>query len=91
MTGTVLPYDIGVHATHCCTRHGCKYFADEKCPVKKGDVRQMYPCEFCGTKIDRIELAAQEVRDHDLESGFEGYIEKVNALLAALDSEDDPW
>lgn len=37
---------IGVHVTHCCVLHGCKY-GDEDCPVEKGEVEQEYPCEYC--------------------------------------------
>ena len=36
----------GVHETHCCKRHGCKY-GHEDCPVVVGLVRQAYPCEEC--------------------------------------------
>lgn len=38
--------NAGVHATHCCVRHGCKY-GDSDCPVVGGTVPQRYPCEFC--------------------------------------------
>jgi hypothetical protein len=40
------PDSAGVHATHCCTEHGCKY-GDAGCPVADGTVQQDYPCEFC--------------------------------------------
>ncbi len=33
----------GVHAAHCCTRHGCKY-GDRSCPVAAGAVEQLYSC-----------------------------------------------
>jgi hypothetical protein len=38
--------DTGVHATHCCVIHGCKY-GDTDCPVTLGTVSQVYHCEFC--------------------------------------------
>lgn len=38
--------EIGVHATHCCFIHGCKY-GDEDCPVESGLIKQAYPCECC--------------------------------------------
>lgn len=38
---------IGVHQSHCCVLHGCKYGKDSECPVVKGDVRQDYICESC--------------------------------------------
>jgi hypothetical protein len=36
----------GVHRTHCCSRHGCKY-GEDNCPVVTGEVIQEYPCEYC--------------------------------------------
>jgi hypothetical protein len=36
----------GVHATHCCWLHGCKY-CDSDCPVKTGEIKQAYACEDC--------------------------------------------
>jgi len=37
---------IGVHRTHCCLLHGCKY-RDENCPVELGEIDQDYICEDC--------------------------------------------
>ncbi len=37
---------IGVHVTHCCILHGCKY-GDDNCPVENGEVEQEYTCEYC--------------------------------------------
>lgn len=37
---------IGVHKTHCCILHGCKY-GDHDCPVVNAEVRQDYFCETC--------------------------------------------
>lgn len=37
---------IGVHATHCCTKCGCKY-GDEDCPVATGEVAPVYKCQDC--------------------------------------------
>jgi hypothetical protein len=36
----------GVHASHCCIEHGCKY-GDEDCPVVSGEIKQKYLCEYC--------------------------------------------
>lgn len=36
----------GVHRTHCCIVHGCKYM-DDDCPVVLGIIKQDYECEFC--------------------------------------------
>jgi len=45
---TTIPIeDWGVHITHCCSSHGCKY-GDADCPVATKLVAQKYPCEDCG-------------------------------------------
>lgn len=36
----------GVHETHCCIEHGCKY-GDKDCPVEMGLIQQRYICESC--------------------------------------------
>lgn len=37
----------GVHETHCCSIHGCKY-GYEDCPVVLGGlIKQKYKCEDC--------------------------------------------
>lgn len=40
---------IGVHITHCCGFHGCKYGDGDSCPVEVGTHKQAYPCESCRT------------------------------------------
>ena len=42
--------NIGVHASHCCKWHGCKY-GDDDCPVVLGQVEQEYPCEYCSDEL----------------------------------------
>ena len=37
---------IGIHKTHCCVYHLCKY-GDEDCPVVKQLVIQDHCCELC--------------------------------------------
>jgi hypothetical protein len=39
----------GVHRTHCCDKHGCKY-GNDNCPVVLKKIRQTYPCNTCGEK-----------------------------------------
>lgn len=36
----------GVHISHCCYIHGCKY-GDKDCPVESGEVAQKYRCYDC--------------------------------------------
>lgn len=46
----------GVHASHCCVVHGCKYGEDD-CPVVNRSIEQEYLCEGCsddGLKKDDI-------------------------------------
>ena len=33
----------GIHRTHCCKKHGCKY-GNDGCPVELGIIEQDYPC-----------------------------------------------
>lgn len=44
---TSIPKDKwGVHETHCCSKHGCKYGGDN-CPVELNLIKQKFPCESC--------------------------------------------
>ena len=44
---TTIPNESwGVHRTHCCSRHGCKYGTVD-CPVVLNLIKQEYPCESC--------------------------------------------
>lgn len=45
-TSTIPKTKWGVHETHCCSEHGCKY-GDIDCPVETGLIKQRYKCEFC--------------------------------------------
>ncbi|WP_081235193.1 MULTISPECIES: hypothetical protein [Pseudomonas] len=51
--------NTGVHESHCCARHGCKY-GDDDCPVVQGRVEQLYPCEDCDYETRRVEAAMQK-------------------------------
>lgn len=45
---TNIPLDeYGVHQSHCCFKHGCKYGENEQCPVTLAIIKQNYPCEYC--------------------------------------------
>jgi len=39
--------NMGVHRTHCCKWHGCKYGDGNECPVENGKVQQEHDCESC--------------------------------------------
>ncbi len=45
----------GVHRTHCCLNHGCKY-GNQDCPVELGLIIQDYPCEDCELEEDNTNL-----------------------------------
>lgn len=44
----------GVHQTHCCKFHGCKY-GEPDCPVVKGLIQQYYLCEYCHIDLEEEE------------------------------------
>ena len=50
----------GVHETHCCADHGCKY-GDKDCPVALGEIKQAYECEYCGDEKEQFKWHAKEV------------------------------
>lgn len=71
--------NVGVHAAHCCAKHGCKYGNDE-CPVQAGNVKQEHPCEYC----DMDDEAAAPVVDK-IVKWLEGHItelENVDTRIA---------
>lgn len=43
----------GVHITHCCNEHGCKY-GDKGCPVELGLAKAKYLCEDCLDDINNV-------------------------------------
>lgn len=53
----------GVHQTHCCIIHGCKY-GDEDCPVELGLLTQESPCEHCDGKNPHEVLALCRISDN---------------------------
>jgi hypothetical protein len=51
---------VGVHTSHCCAQHGCKY-GDQDCPVQTKAHEQEYPCEHCGSVEGiKAKLAAKQ-------------------------------
>lgn len=45
LTTSIPKEQWGVHKTHCCKNHGCKY-GDDDCPVVLNLIFQKYSCEF---------------------------------------------
>lgn len=64
---------VGVHASHCCKVHGCKY-GDEDCPVEMGEVEQRFECDNCeADKRERDEIIAKyedPLRSYEVELGI---------------------
>lgn len=50
---TVPKSNWGVHETHCCSNHGCKY-GHVDCPVTIELIKQEYPCEDCREQEEHI-------------------------------------
>jgi len=53
-TTTIPKEKWGVHITHCCLEHGCKY-GHIDCPVATGLVKQKYLCEDCAETSQSIQ------------------------------------
>lgn len=56
--------EIGVHVSHCCAMHGCKYGDGEYCAVESKTHKQDYPCESCVDVEDaeaQIERLKEEI------------------------------
>ena len=63
----------GVHASHCCKWHGCKY-GDPDCPVYNGDVEQLYLCEDCDWELEEEEyIRKQLVRIEEIKKWRESH------------------
>lgn len=72
----------GVHASHCCVVHGCKY-RDDDCPVQLGTIEQKFMCMDC--EADGIESTSTPGGKHylDLSKRFMGEItHHVGSFLA---------
>jgi hypothetical protein len=67
---------LGVHRSHCCAEHGCKYGDDSTCPVVLGEVIQDYPCEMCGEEKAEFEDHARRVTSTP--EAFANYLSKLS-------------
>ena len=80
-----LPYNIGVHVTHCCSLHYCKY-GDEDCPVQKGEYLQKYACEYCPDNVKDAESKIKDAEQRVVQARIER--DHVAAIYARLSSEN---
>jgi hypothetical protein len=53
---------VGVHKSHCCKWHGCKY-GDKNCPVVSGEEMQLYLCEDCYEDLREEEYHKQVLKN----------------------------
>lgn len=52
----------GVHTSHCCRKHGCKYAVNSgACPVENGRLVQEFACEFCESDAAEENETADEI------------------------------
>jgi len=65
----------GVHESHCCFEHGCKY-GDDDCPVAIGLIKQKYKCEICSDN------------EQDEDSGFDQTELQIYLLREQLKEKD---
>ena len=73
-TGTSIPKENwGVHETHCCKRHGCKYGEHDDCPVTLGLIKQAYSCET-GSDFNE-DCFAEQVTSENIFEIYEAEIE----------------
>lgn len=79
--------NTGVHASHCCKQHGCKY-SDEDCPVESGAVAQMYACETCHRSIEECREMAGALRiEHPEREDAKTAADALDRLAVVLDAE----
>lgn len=52
----------GVHISHCCKWHGCKY-GDPDCPVKLGKVKQAYLCDYCAEDLEEEKFFVEKLAE----------------------------
>jgi hypothetical protein len=73
----------GVHISHCCLFHGCKY-GDDDCPVYLAKTAQEHPCEDCDTR-EGTHLHEDEL--HAVRSYFAENPEAFQRLTSAISME----
>ena len=57
--------EAGVHDSHCCKKHGCKY-GDDDCPVQFGNLPGVH-CEDCDNPTTyEVEEELHRILDTDL-------------------------
>lgn len=79
----------GVHESHCCVLHGCKY-GDDDCPVANRQTKQDYPCETCGMFDGIHEVPDPDHPDYDiLKMGDLELRDEVRKLRTAIRSHRD--
>ena len=63
--------EYGVHKSHCCKWHGCKY-GDPNYPVVSGKIKQEYLCELCYDDLEGEYYYTQRLKNIEEIKQFKG-------------------
>ena len=77
----------GVHATHCCAIHGCKY-CDDDCPVVLGQVKQEIDCEDCQYEKLRLDAAMRKAVELGVLQDTPEHREALRTIIQAAEAAD---
>jgi hypothetical protein len=85
----------GVHRTHCCVYHGCKY-NEGSCPVYDGRLQQDYSCEECEYDpllrvIEEIDKRISKTSCHNEDTFAELVNLKMFVIAEARGDHADAW
>lgn len=75
--------NIGVHESHCCSTHGCKY-GDDDCPVMSGVVTQLYECEICSENREFY-------KDCPFCAAKDAEIERLKKIIVEYEIDKNVW
>lgn len=78
----------GVHETHCCSSHGCKY-GDNDCCVELGIAKQRYPCEFCNDEEQEFSLEDMKKAIEMVQNNIEDNCKSFNEYISGNIEKED--
>lgn len=77
--GSTIPKERwGVHETHCCSKHGCKYGQDNDCPVALGLIKQKYDCQN-GYDMDE-DCFSEDIDIQTVNDNYKSILEQIEVL-----------
>ena len=71
---------LGVHASHCCKKCGCKY-GSEECPVVTGEVEADFDCMDCENEKQDLISALENLDEIEFQEIFRIVQQRRNLLL----------